>query len=163
MCIRDSYWSAISLIMTRFLWPLECILDDPHYLTFIWHHLYYFACIWYHLHNYIFVSWYCHCLHCLVILIHIVFTMWHWYPWHYFWILYVESHTILHLHWLIKLTKSGLLGETVAGEIQGGVLGRAASPRALPHVFLLFMRLPIITCYMIPEYSELFLPFIRIH
>ena len=73
------------------------------------------------------------------------------------------SHTCKNLHWLIKLTKSGLLGETVAVKIQGGVLGRVAPPRALPHVFLLFMLAPVITCYMIPEYSELFLPAIRIH
>jgi len=90
-----------------------------------WHHLHYFACILYHLHNYIFVTLYGHCLHHPLILMHIVFTMWHWYPWYCFWIIYTESHTILYLHWLIKLIKPGLLGETVAGEIQGGVLGRA--------------------------------------
>ena len=78
-------------------------------------------------------------------------------------IMYTESHTILHLHWLIKLTKSGLLVKTVVGKIQGGMLGRVGPPRALPHVFLLFMRAPVITCYVIPEYSELFLPAIRIH
>ena len=31
----------------------------------------------------------------------------------------------MHLHLLIKLIKLGLLGETVAGEMQEGVLGRA--------------------------------------
>ena len=50
-----------------------------------------------------------------------------------------------HIHWvthyfaldrLIKLVKSGLLGETSSRRNQGGVLGRAAPSRALPHVFL---------------------------
>ena len=63
----------------------------------------------------------------------------------------------------MKLTKPGLLGETIAKEIQGGVLGRVAPLRALPHEIFLFMCAPVITCYMIPEYSELFLPAIRIH
>jgi len=94
-------------------------------VTWHWYYLHYFAFIWYHLHNFIFITWYWHCLHCPVILIHIIFTMWHWYLWHSFWIIYTESHTVLHLYWLIKLTKPGLLGETVAGKIQEGVLGRA--------------------------------------
>ena len=39
---------------------------------------------------------------------------------------YILSHTLFYICiLLIKLTKPGLLGETVAGEIQGGVLGRA--------------------------------------
>jgi len=103
------------MIMTDLLWPLDYITLTSHavllciYLTSL-----VLLCICY-----------CHCLHCPVILIHIVFTMWHWYPWHYFGIIYTETHTILHLHWLIKLTKPVLLGETVAGKIQGGVLGRA--------------------------------------
>ena len=63
-------------------------------------------------------------LHCPVIEIHIIFTIYHWYSWYRFWVMYTELHTILHLHWLIKLNKLGLLRETVAGKIQGGVLGR---------------------------------------
>ena len=55
--------------------------------------------------------------------------------WHCFRIIYTESHTILHLHWLMKLTKLGLLGETGSRENLGGVLERAPPPRALPHVF----------------------------
>ena len=78
-------------------------------------------------------------------------------------IIYTKSHIVLHLHWLMKLTKSGLLGETIAGKIQGGVLGKTAPLRALPYVILLFIRAPVITCYIIPEYSELFLPAIMIH
>jgi len=58
----------------------------------------------------------------------------------------------------MKLTKPGILGETIVRKIQGSVLEKADPPRALPHVFLLFMRTPVITCYMISEYSELFLP-----
>jgi len=45
------------------------------------------------------------------------------------------SHTSKNLHWLIKLTKPGIMGRLVVGD-QGGVLGRAAPPRALPHVIL---------------------------
>jgi len=33
------------------------------------------------------------------------------------WSYYTEPHTILYLHWLIKLTKPRLLGKTVAGKI----------------------------------------------
>ena len=74
------------------------------------------------------------------------------------WSCYIESHTILHLHWLMKLTKSGLLRETGSRENQGGMLGRATlvgldATRKL--VFLWFMHTPVITCYMIPKYSEL--------
>ena len=36
----------------------------------------------------------------------------------------------------MKLSKPGLLGETGSRENQGGELGRAAPPRALPHVIL---------------------------
>jgi len=41
------------------------------------------------------------------------------------WSCCTESYIIIHLHRLIKLIKPGLLGETVAGKIQGGVLRRA--------------------------------------
>jgi len=58
------------------------------------------------------------------ILICIVITIWHWYSWYWSLIQSRWAHIILHLHWLIKLTKAGLLGETVAGKMQGGVLGR---------------------------------------
>ena len=66
----------------------------------------------------------------------------------------------------MKLIKLGSLGETGSRRNQGGVLGRATlvgldSTRVL--MFLRFMRAPVITCYMIPEYSELFLPATRIH
>ena len=66
----------------------------------------------------------------------------------------------------MKLTKPGLMEETGSRRNQGGVLGRATlvglnATRVL--VFLRFMRAPVITCYMISEYNELFLPAIRIH
>jgi len=41
------------------------------------------------------------------------------------WSCYIESRIILHLHWLMKLIKAGLLGEIGSRENQGGVLGRA--------------------------------------
>jgi len=133
------------------------------WITWHWHHLHYFAFVRHYLHNYIFVTWYCHCLHYPVILIHIIFTSWHWYPWHCFWIIYIESHTILHLHWLIKLTKSGLLGGDCRRENLGMCAWKGDPLRVwMPHVILLFMRTPVITCYM-SEYSELFLPTVRIH
>ena len=137
--VKDIYW-IMDIWSWQFLWPLDYILDDPHYHTFIWHHLRYFACIWYHLHNYIFVTCYCHCLHCPVILKHyfhcmilISMIMIDLSGIHYLLLIFLISildhtHWVTHylaLHWLMKLTKPGLIGETVAGEIQGGVLGRA--------------------------------------
>ena len=107
---------------------------------------------------------YFHCLHCPVILTHIVIPISHWYPWHCFQIIYIESHTILHLHWLIKLTKSGLLGGDCRRENLGMCAWKGDPLRVwMPHVILLFMCAHVITCFMIPEYNELFLSTIRIH
>ena len=112
---------------------LACVIYDHDRFTMIiglhtgWHryHLHYLAFVWHHLHYFVFTTWYCHLLHCLVILIHIVFTIWHWYSWYRFLIL---LHWVTHyrvLHWLIKLTKPELLGETGSWKNLGGMLGRA--------------------------------------
>jgi len=100
------HWSIILMIMTSYLWPLDYMSLTLLTLLCIYHLI-------------------LPPLHCPVIEIHIIFTIYHWYSWYRFWVMYTELHTILHLNWLIKLTKLGLLGETVAGEIQRGVLGRA--------------------------------------
>ena len=60
------------------------------------------------------------------ILICIVFTIWYWYSWYWSIIL---SHWITHyltFTLINKINQAGVTGETVAGKIQGGVLGRAA-------------------------------------
>ena len=68
--------------------------------------------------------------------VYFVITIWHWHSRYQIQIMYTESHIILHLYWLMKLIKLGLLGETVVENIHRGMLRRAAPPRALPHVFL---------------------------
>jgi len=115
---------------------------------------------WRHLFQFAFVTWYCHRLHCPVILVHIVFTIWHWYSWYWFMIL---------LHWVTHYLALELInkwGRLVAEEmremcLEGRPLVGLDATRVL--VFLRFIRAPVITCYMIPEYNELFLPAIKIH
>jgi len=76
-----------------------------------------------------------------------------------YWIIHYHTFALIN-----KINQAGVTGGTVAGEIQRGVLGRVTPLWVwMPHVILLFMRAHVITCYMIPEYSELFLPAIRIH
>ena len=82
------------------------------------------------------------------------------------WSYLIVSPIVLHLHWLMKLIKLGLLGETYSRRIREVCLkGRSLvgldATRDL--IFLWFTCTLVTTCYMIPEYSELFFPAIRIH
>jgi len=64
------------------------------------------------LHDSAFISWYCYYLHSFMITMYTVFTIRHWHPRYRLWSCYTKSHTVLHLYWLIKSIKSGLLEET---------------------------------------------------
>jgi len=61
----------------------------------------------------------------LKILISIIITIWHWYSWYWSlillrWVTHYLAFTLIN-----KINQAGVTGETVAREIQGGVLGRA--------------------------------------
>ena len=106
---------------------------------------------------YIFVTWYGHCLHRPLILMDIIFA-----------IQFLDN-----IHWVTHYFAFALINKiNQAGVIEGDCSRRNPGRCAwkgdplwvwMPHVILLFIRAPVITCYMIPEYSELFLPAIRIH
>jgi len=138
------------MIMTALLWPLDCILDDTD-IT-------------------------CTTMHLSLDVATVYIVSRSWYTLYSLsdtdildtdsWSFSTESHTILHLHWLMKLTKSGLLRETGSRGIRDVCLEERPlvgldTTRDL--VFLWFMCAPVITGYIIPKYNELFLPAIRIH
>jgi len=78
-----------------------------------------------------------------------------------------------HIHWVTHYFALTLINKINQVGVTGGEYSRKNSGKCvwkgdplwvwIPHLILLFMRAPVITCYMIPEYSELFLPAIRIH
>ena len=102
------YWIILHMFMTDLLWPLHYILGDTDTTYTI--------------------------LHLSLDIATVYIIPWSWYKLYSLsdidvletdsWSCYTESHTFLRLHWLMKLTKLGLLRETIAGKILGGVLER---------------------------------------
>ena len=74
------------------------------------------------------------------------------------------SNTLFAFALINKINQAGVLGGDCS-RVNPGRCAWKGDPLWvwMPHVILLFMHAPVITCYMIPEYSELFLPAIRIH
>ena len=98
------------------------------------------------------------------ILICIVITIWHWYFWYWSIILSRWVTHYLALTLINKINQAGVTG----GDCSRRNLGRCAWKGDplwvwMLHVIFLFMRALVIICYMIPEYSKLFFPAIRIH
>ena len=60
---------------------------------------------------------------------------------------YTKSHIVLHLYWLIKLTKTGLLEETGSRRNQGGVLERATPCGFGCHMCSCILEIYVCTCY----------------
>jgi len=104
---------------------------------------------WHYLHNSAFIYWYCYRLYCPVIWFtlsdNVILDI-------NLWSCLTELHTVLHSHWLIKLTKPGLLGETGSRGSER-CAWKGGSSRALPHVILCSCDLVIYarTYYMLHD------------
>jgi len=130
-------WIMLHMIMTDLLRLLDYILDDTD-IT-------------------------CTTLHLSLGIVTVYMVPWSWYTLYSLsdtdildtdsWSCYTESHTILYLHWLIKLIKPEYLGET-GSRGSGRCAWKGGSSEGLATrdlVFLWFMHAPVITYYMIPE------------
>ena len=102
---------------------------------------------WHHLHYFAFVTWYCHRLHCPVILIHIVFTIWHWYSWYRFLILLYWVTHYLSLTMINEIKQVGIIRETGSRGNQGSVLERATPCRFGCHTWSCVLVIYPRTCY----------------
>jgi len=98
---------------------------------------------------------------------------WSWYT--LFSLCEIDIHDTVsgHIHWTTHYLALTLINEINEAGVTGGDCRRGNPGRCawkgdplwvwMPDVILLFIVTPVITCYMIPEYSKLFLPAIRIH
>ena len=140
------------MIITDLLWPLDYMTLTSLALLYIYLTSLVLLCICY-----------CHCLYYPVIMMQIIFTICHWYSWYWFLVMYTELHYFA-LVLINKINQAGVTGRDYSRRNSGRCAWKGDPLWIwMTHVILLFMHAPIITCYMIPEYSELFLPAIRIH
>ena len=129
------------MIMTDLLWSLYYILDDTD-ITCTTLHLFGITRTTLYLSLDIdtvyIVSWSWYTLYSLSSTDILDTDSWSYYP---------KSHTISHLYWLIKLTMSGLLGETGSRRNQEGALGRATLCGFGCHTCSCVLEIYLCTCY----------------